>query len=156
MTKYRKTKKGLIRNLYCGIKQRATETGKELSFSSQAFFRWCMVSRKFHALYIGWVKADFERNVKPSIDRKNPLIGYRFDNIQVMTYWDNILKGRLEQELLIGRPIIQTSLDGIEIERFASVRRAANELKLSQGNISMVLAGLRNKTGGFSFKYQPR
>lgn len=63
----------------------------------------------------------------------------------------------IEQKVLnnpLRTPIYQLDKNDNIIKEFISQREAAKELNLNQGNINMVLSGLRKTTGGFKFKYK--
>lgn len=51
------------------------------------------------------------------------------------------------------KPIIQFTLEGQFIRKFAAAKEAARELGLSQGNITSCCQGKYRYTGGFIFKY---
>lgn len=154
LERYRRTKKGVIRNIFCHIKERCIKYNRELKFNSDMLLCWAMNQSIFHSIYNDWVKSEFIKETKPSIDRKNPLLGYSFDNIQVVTYKFNRDKGDKEKEILWGIPIIQCDLNGKEIKRFSSIKQAVIYLNIKQPNISSVLLGHRKKTCGYKFKYQ--
>lgn len=52
------------------------------------------------------------------------------------------------------KPVIQLTDDGREIQRFESVKAAAESIGINPANISGVLTGRRLKTGGFRWQYQ--
>ena len=55
---------------------------------------------EFKILYNNWVESGFDKNLKPSFDRINPLKGYTFDNLQVITWQQNNEKGRIEKRII--------------------------------------------------------
>jgi hypothetical protein len=150
---YRHTKRGVIRNIFSHITERCKKYNRELGFNSDDLLNWCRGNHEFQNIYFNWVKSGFIKNLKPSVDRKNPLMGYTFDNIQITTYLFNRTKGDSEKLILWGRPIIQYDLQGRIVNRFASIKEGAKYLNLHRCLISAVLAGQRNHTGGFKFIY---
>lgn len=51
------------------------------------------------------------------------------------------------------RPVIQMTLDGVEINEFNSIREASKKLGINYSSISAVLNGLQKKAGNYRFRY---
>ena len=51
------------------------------------------------------------------------------------------------------KPVVQMDQQGNDIKEFESIGKAAIELEVYQGNISLVLNGTIKSTGGFKFRY---
>lgn len=151
---YRRTKKGVIRNIFSHIKERGIKYNRVVEFDSDGLAAWMMGKPEFHLLFGKWQEGGFIKADRPSIDRKDPLQDYLYSNIQVTTYQFNRDKGDKEKEILWGKPIIQLDTNGKKIGSFPSIKQAVKDLGLHQGLISAVLAGQRNHTGGFKFIYQ--
>lgn len=144
--KYRRTRKGLITNLFQKIKSRNTV---EFDIKYLHDFSNC---KKFNRLFDEWVKSNYDKRLKPSLDRISHKKGYTKSNIQWLSWEENRFKQTIERRVRKGK-VIQL-LDGSEIKTFASQRQAVLKTGLSQGNISMVLNGKRNTCGGFEWKYK--
>ena len=97
-----------------------------------------------------------EYRKKASIIRKqlaidNPEIGKNHTAFMLERYKNN---PDLRKQVSIqkgGRPV-EVYKDGIKVADYDMVADCAKELKLSTGNIAMVLAGKRNHTKGYTFK----
>jgi hypothetical protein len=152
---YRLTKKGIVRNIFCHIKERCAKYNRELGFTSDQLLAWCINQEVFHKIYWDYLDAGFDKNLKPSIDRLDVFRGYTFDNIQITTYKDNRDKGDKEKLILWGRPIIKLDMNGVEIERYSSIKQAVDKTGLRQSLISAVISGKRNHTGNYKFIYHP-
>ena len=153
--KFRKTRKGVLTNLYQKMKQRNIAKGfGTLQFSLKDIQNIFLNDEKYQTLFNEWVVSGYTYYKKPSIDRKNPDYGYSLDNIQIMSWEDNRRKGDLENSKRITTAIIMCDFEGNIIKEFNSVKQAVNETGLSQGNIVMCCQGKRRHTGGYVFKYR--
>lgn len=143
---YRKTKKGLVTNLYHKMKQRNT-VDFELSF----LHTFCQC-KKFDRLFAEWVRSNYHKDFKPTIDRISNKKGYTVRNIQWMSWRDNRYKQTMERRRR-KQKVLQTTLNGEFIKIHFSQREACKRTGLSQGNISLVLSGKRNHCNNQVFKY---
>ena len=93
---------------------------------------------------------------KPFVNHKN---GNKLDNSAVNLEWvtnqENVQHAYdtgLHQSGV--SPIIQYDLEGNVIQEFNSIRIAADQLNIGQGNISACCRGITKTSGGFQFKYK--
>lgn len=151
---YRKTKKGILTNIYQHIKHRSFKYNYELNINLSQLHNMFLNDNKFDDIYNKWVKNGFKYYDKPSIDRINPYKGYDINNIQIMTWGENRKKGDIECAIKKHKPIIMYDFDKTEIKRFNSIKEAVVFTGLNQSLIVMVCQGKRTHTGGFVFKYE--
>jgi hypothetical protein len=150
--KYRQTPKGVLTNIYQHMKSRNQEHGfPPLSFTKKELHDRFLKDNKFLYLFDVWI-ASQDKWLKPSVDRIDPRKPYTMDNIQILTYRENKEKGDREKELLWGKPVKQLTMNGDLIAVHPSLKDAVRATGLSQGNISGVLSGKRNHTGGFKWE----
>jgi hypothetical protein len=98
------------------------------------------------------MKALYDRDQKPSVDRINPDGPYSLDNIQVRERWDNVRESRRRPK----RPVIGVNVRTKKQKRFASVTEAANFVDGHKSNI-VAACGKENKTAhGWRWQYQGR
>lgn len=147
--KFRKTKKGVLTNIYQHLKQR-----NKVDFSLKEFHERFLEDKKFLKLFSEWEKSNYNIQLKPSIDRIDCKKHYYFKNIQMMTWGEN----RYKQSKLDGKrgkkPRVFQMLGEKVIKIFQSQRHCVKELGVSQGNLSMVLTGKRNFVNGYKFIYE--
>ena len=55
---------------------------------------WLISRDNFKDMHTKWIESDMKSDLRPSIDRINPLKPYTKDNIQLMTWGENNKKGR--------------------------------------------------------------
>lgn len=144
--RWRKTKRGLVTNLYSKMKSR-----RNVEFSLEWIHSFSE-SKKFDRLFLEWVKFGYEKKFKPTIDRINCKSDYTKRNVQWLSWADNRFKQTMERRARKG-PVIQ--LDGLSVvARFRSQREVVKKTGIRQGNISSVLNGRRKLAGGFSWQYE--
>lgn len=66
------------------------------SYSAKELKRWILLNPLFRPLYISWLKSGYKTELAPSVDRLNDYLPYTLDNIQLMTWAENKLKGERE------------------------------------------------------------
>lgn len=144
--RFRKTKRGLVTNLYHKMKSRHPV---ELTLEELHEFANC---KKFDRLYNEWVDSGYSKQYKPSIDRVSNKKGYLKGNIQWMTWSENRHKQTMERRSRNG-PVIQMMGDKV-IQIFKSQREAVMKTGIAQSGISAVLNGKYKTSGGYNFVYQ--
>lgn len=155
MIKYRRSPKGVLTVLYSKMKERSRKNNlPSLDFSLNEFHHMFIESESFKNLYKLWVDSDFNKMNKPSIDRHDPDLGYSKENIRLMTWYENRIKGDKENAERITTSVIKFDLNGNKICEYESVKEAVEKTGLNQSSIVMCCQGKRNHTGGFIFKYR--
>ena len=150
---YRKTKKGVLTNIYSKQKERSKLKGYPApSYSLAELHDLYLNDLKFNRLYNEWVKSNYNKSYKPSIDRINCKIPYTIKNIQILSWSDNRFKQSMERRKR-GKSIIMKK-DGIFVERFNSVRDAVKKTGFNQSGISSCLSKKYKFTFGFQFEYE--
>lgn len=153
-SKYRKTLKWVITNIYNHNKVRSKNKSLHLWYSLKEFQEFCFNNSKFIELYEFWKNNWCKTYLKPSIDRIDCLKWYVFENIQVMTAWENRSKWDKEKEIIWWKPIIQFDIFWNKIKEFPSIKQAVKETWLWQSGISLCLLWKRNHTWWFKWSYQ--
>ncbi len=100
MQKYHKTPKGFLCSTYQNMRHRVIKSGliyyqdKEL-LSRNKFYAWALNNTEFIRLFAAWEVSNYERNITPSINRKNNKLGYTLNNIEWIELIENCTKGGL-------------------------------------------------------------
>lgn len=155
--KYNRTPMGLVskwirsqRNTY---RQRESRAGMYPNYSLQELRAWALEQPKFMELFDKWVESGYNRDLVPSVDRKDPTKGYTLDNIQLMTWRENREKGRYERMDLVRRPVKQLNLDGSYVRTHDSVTEAAAFINRHHMGISDTCNGKQATCGGYKCAY---
>ena len=145
-TRWRKTKRGLITNLYHKMKSR-----HHVGFLLSELHDFA-VDSKFDRLFKEWEKSNFNKQLKPSIDRINSKNNYELWNIQWLTWAENRYKQTMERRTRKGAVLQMVA--GKAISYHKSQREAVKKTGLSQSGISMCLNGKRKTCGGYEWSYE--
>ena len=152
--KFRKTKKGVLTNLYNKMKERAIKRGMNIpDFTLSEFHSIYLEDSKFNRLFAEWELSGYDTLKKPSVDRINNKLSYTLKNINFMSWADNRFKQSMERRVR-GKHNILMKKDGVIINNFKSVREAVKKTGLNQSGISSCLSGRYITTGGFNFEYE--
>jgi len=156
----RRTKKGLVADIYDSQKQRSKTRGHTPpTYTLFGLRQWFKSSAVANALYDTWVLSGYAKNLRPSIDRLNDDKGYSFDNIQLMTWGENMAKANTDVKSgkikARNKAVIQLDLDGNLIAEHHSASEASRTTNIGQTLISGCCNNsTRNKTaGGFKWKH---
>lgn len=156
---YYRTKNGISTRIYMSQKSACKKRGMSLPlYTRQEFKDWLFSQDNFDSLYKDWVNSDFSKDLKPSIDRLDDYKTYSFDNIQLVTWHENNMKGR--RDIMIGKnkkyikAIIQYDEDMNIIKEYHSLRQAERETKIKNSNLSFCCKNKNRKAGGFYWRYK--
>ena len=157
---YYKTKDGVIKAIYDGqihsSKYRKMNM-PEYSFEELKDWVYSQIEL-FDSIYNNWVHSGYVKHTKPSIDRVDDYKGYRFDNIQIMTFEENRRKNDMSKINGLNnkqsKAVIQMDTNNVFIKEYYSAAQASRELGISSANITNVCNGKRYKTaGGYKWKF---
>ena len=90
---YKRTIDGLISRIY--YSQKGSSKRREHNpptYSKEQLHVWMTSQVNFNNLYINWVASGYKKDLVPSVDRLDDYKGYSFDNIQLMTWRENLDK----------------------------------------------------------------
>lgn|SRR5574343_430540 len=144
--RYRLTKKGLVTNLYNKLKER-----QQVDFTRE-FLQEFSQCKKFNRLYDEWVKSNYNKQLKPSIDRISNKKHYTKTNIKWLTWAENRFKQSMERRCRKG--VVIQLLGEKVVAKYKSQREAVLKTGISQGNMSEVLNGKRYTACGYKFIYE--
>ena len=146
--KYRKTKKGVLTNMYSQMRSR-----HNVEFTLREFHSMFLNDLKFIRLFKEWIRCGYQKQLKPSVDRIDCKKHYSKKNINMMTWAEN----RFKQSSFDGKrgrkPAVLQLLGNKIMRKFQSQRHVVKELGILQGNLSSVLNGKRKFVNGYKFVY---
>lgn len=156
---YRRTKKGLIRNIFLNQKGRSKrDKTKKLSYTFEELFSKLIYNDFFIKLYDNWKISGYNKDLTPSLDRIDDYKGYSFDNIQLMTWKENEYKGNLYRKIGLNnkksKAIIQYSIDGKYIAEYFSIAHASRMLNVSRKGISNCCNNKTKTSARFKWKFK--
>ena len=154
----RKTRDGLITGIYSHQMEHSRSRGDvQPDYTLKELRVWVYSQPHFEKLYNNWVDSGYNRKVTPSCDRVNDYHPYRLDNLQLITFLENEIKGYADRvngvNNKISKAVNQYSLDGELIKTHYSQMSACRTTGISNGNICACCAGTRVTAGGFRWEY---
>lgn len=125
-------------------------------YTRQQFYNWLDTQPKFDRLYDEWVTSGFQRDLAPSVDRIRNNDYYKLDNLQIVTWKENRLKGYMESRLKRkSQPVLQYDLQGNFIKEWYSSSLAAKYTNILKQSIDgCVKYDIYRTAGGFQWKYK--
>lgn len=150
--KFRKTPKGVLTNLYSKMKERAILKNIDIpDFTLEEFHKNYLEDKKFIRIFNEWVKNNYLKPFKPSVDRINNKYGYLKSNIHILSWQENRFKQSMERRSRKGK--VAQILNNDIIKIWGSQREACKKLNLSQSMLSGALTGKYKQAYGFKWKY---
>lgn len=154
LDRYRKTKRGVLTNIYQHQKERSKKWGfPPPSYTLEELHDAFLDCVAFDATFNAWRDNGYQFYDKPSLDRIDPLKPYLLRNLQVLTWRENRRKGDREKILTRSTEVVMCDMNGVELRSFGSTKEAASVSSCNQGLITMCCQGKRNHTGGYRWKY---
>lgn len=158
---YRRTPGGLITLIYANQKMTSTKAGRDLpTYTKQELLTWMQSQPNFKQIWDDWVSSEYQKELSPSVDRKDNTLSYTLDNIQLVTWRQNLLNQKHQQKTgvyicKVAKAVDQLSLDGTYIQTHPSLQMAARSLgkKSSPSNIAGTCAGKFMKAYGYKWQW---
>jgi len=155
---YRKTEEGLINVTYSWQKQSMKRRKMaNPTYSRDEFRFWVLSQDNWKSLYDAWVESDYDKKLRPSVDRIDDYKGYAFGNIQLMTWAENLSKSHSDRRNGINRKgmraIDQFTKDGKYINTYFNAKEAEKQTGAWAANVSNVCRGVGKTVKGFIWKY---
>lgn len=144
-----RTKLGFLRNVYNCQKSSSKVRGHnppEYSFIELS--DWVKSQSNFEKLWTNWVNSGYQKLMRPSVDRINDSIGYKFNNIQLMTWEENRNKAPTGK-----KPVRQIDNNNIVINIFESASQAQRVTGIRQAGISSAALGKSKSSGGYKWEF---
>lgn len=98
---------------------------------------WVLNHKMYKSMYEAYKESNYDKNLVPSIDRIDPALPYTFDNIELVTFKENMRRNGEVQILKNGDPVICIDkYSGQCIATFTTKSMAIKELKLTCKDLS--------------------
>ncbi len=156
--KYRKTKKSVSTSTYHQQLASSKKRGHAPpDYNLKEFRMWLYSQPNFNELYDNWVLSNYDKWSKPSPDRLDDDKPYTLDNLQIMTWLENKLKGEADRRNGINnklsKSVVQMNKNGEFICEYHSIANASRETGINRSHISECCRGMFKLIGGFKWKY---
>lgn len=159
MKKYDRTKQGVVSTIYYSqIRSSEMRNHPLPSYTKKELEKWIFSQPNFEKLYNDWVKSDYDRWLKPSIDRLDDYKPYSLDNIQLMTWKENLIKSHQDRKNGINNKqnkiVYQYNLKGELVKEYYSINQASREVSNTKPtDIINSCNGKRISCGGFIWSF---
>jgi len=159
--KYRLTHKGVSSTIYTQQIRSSKKRGHKLpSYTLKELREWMMSRENYTKLWMEWVDSDYSKLKKPSVDRIDDYDYYHFDNIQLVTWEDNLRKAGKDRADGINnkqnRLVYQYTQDGVLVDTYYSMHYASLMTGVNLSCICEVCNGNKTQAGGFLWKADDR
>ncbi len=138
---------GVIQKLFTTLKSNGS--GKNLpplTFTRLELINWVFGQEKYLPMYLSWEASDFDKWLRPSLDRLDTSLGYSFNNLELVTWRENHTREALRH----CKPVTLTNLRGEIVEKFLSKKEAAEVWDISHSSLG---ESIRNKRLFRGFAY---
>ena len=151
---YLKTRKGLSIKIYNGQKTSSKRRNHPMpNYTLSQFQDWFFSQPNFESLYIKWVGSDYKKELIPSVDRLKDELPYTLNNIRLVSFLENHKKQFNKIAELRAKEVFKFSLDGVLLESYPTLKKAAQENNMLKSSISMCCNGTRNTSGGYRWSF---
>lgn len=155
-----RSKFGRVRRIYRMQKRNSKQRGHPMpNYTVEDLIEWCVKQPKFHQLHSVWEGVNYNKKLTPTCDRIDDYKPYTLDNLQLMTWWDNKVKGEADRKkgksvTAQMKTVVQFTLEGVYMAEYPSVSIASRAVGGSPSNVSKCCAGDRKTTMGFTWRYK--
>lgn len=142
---YNKTLIGKLTLIYNSQIKASKDRGHpEPKYSKKELIQHALTNTNFLTLYNTWKQSNYEKDLSPSFDRLDDSFGYSFNNLRLVTWQENNEKmydqrfsGKrvTTQNKIIGK----FTLDGIFIEQYPSIAKAARDNNVIRTNLNQAV-----------------
>ena len=70
------------------------------------FKKWVLDQPSYKDMYDKYKESNYDKNLVPSVDRKDPKLPYTLNNIELVTFSENMKRNRAVQSEVYGEPVI--------------------------------------------------
>ncbi len=160
---FRHSKEGLTSMIYGDQCSSAKHRGyNSPTYSSKELREWLFSQKKFHLIYDNWKRLDFQKDYRPSVDRKDDYISYTISNIQLMTWKQNREKGNLDRKEgrnnKSNKSVLQFTKDGNFVKEYYSAKEASRQTEIMPQTITHCCNKDKHRktAGGYVWEWKVR
>lgn len=152
---------GLVKKIYNNQKMTTKHMKRDPpDYTEEMLLNW-MLNNGYSVLFQNWVASGYDKWKIPSIDRLDNNKSYSLNNIQLVTWAENLSNQKIQNHKGIylhsgSKAVNQLTLDGTYIKTFGSIAMAMRELtgkRTSVSNISGVCEGRLHTAYGYLWEY---
>lgn len=159
-TNHYRSEDGVVTTMWNTQRRNCRDRGHEYpTYTKEEFREWVTSQNSWERLYNEWILSDYDKQMKPSIDRLDDYKSYSFSNIRLVTYTDNreayytnSMDGTTTKAL---EAVIKVDkVTGENLEEYFSIAEANRQHGKRQSNsdIVAVLNGRQKTCWGFVWK----
>jgi hypothetical protein len=157
---YWRTPKGRLAQMFAAQTQVSRQRGHPApQYTKEELSTWAH-QQGYDALMVAWIASGFDKDLIPSIDRRNPNFGYSLNNIRLVTWVENNEKAYQDRKTCAhitkqNRKVRQLTLDRQLVQVFDSIAAAARATGVQRTNINAMCAGRPQykSVGGFLWEH---
>jgi hypothetical protein len=140
---YYRTLNGLVHRIYEHQKISSKKRGhRPPAYNFKALYDWFTNQPNYKELYNNWKNSNYDKDLRPSVDRLDDNKGYSLDNIRLITWYENRKKEQEKKK----KQVNQYDLEGNYIKTFDSITDAAKNVNNVVGNIFAACNNTRQAT----------
>ncbi len=158
--RYNRSKHGLIGKIYQAQKHSSTKRGHVMpSYTLDELRSAVLAMPLYTTLYNAWVDSEYTKDLRPTLDRDDPMLPYTEDNIVLMTHKENAdkeLKDRITgNNSKCNKAVKQLTKDSTLVNTYHSIAEATRQTGISGSGITQCCKGSTrySHAGGFKWKY---
>ena len=128
----RRSPTGVIKTIFSRQQTTSKRRGHSMpKYTIDELIVWVNNQSRFMNIHKEWVLSGYLSTLSPSIDRLDITKGYSFDNIELVTWDENLKRETFRQS----KPIVSFNMKNDEIRSYDSIRAASRELGINKGRI---------------------
>ena len=157
-----KTPLGVVNMVYANQRMTSRKMGRpEPNYTHQELRDWVFNQPNWTALYNAWVASGYDKYIKPSCDRINSSLPYTLNNLQLVTFTENMANQARDSRkgMHLGRngvAVRQLTKTGEIVAEYPSISlamRSLNKETHTGYNISSVCKGIWKTAYGYKWEY---
>ena len=148
--KHRRTFDGYITLVYGHQKQNSKERCHAApNYSKDELKIWIQEQPSFKDLWNSWKDSNYDKMLRPSVDRIEDSEPYSIENIELKTWKENDSKERSIKK----KKVNKLTIDGLLLCQYESIAKAGEENNMHSTGIGSVCNNRQETAGGFKWEF---